>query len=112
MTDRTRLGTLDVPRAAIGTINWVPDDGGPSDARLLATFAEASRVGLNFFDTAERYGASPLSMVGQAARALGRPSARRLGRGAARLVCARRATVRFRDQVYASAVACVGRRGG
>lgn len=74
MTDRTRLGTLDVPRAAIGTINWVPDDGGPSDARLLATFAEASRVGLNFFDTAERYGASPLSMVGQAARALGLPA--------------------------------------
>ncbi|KAJ1640457.1 NADP-dependent oxidoreductase domain-containing protein [Pavlovales sp. CCMP2436] len=73
--DRVKLGTLDVPRIAIGTIKWVPDNGGPSDARLAATFAEAEGCGLNLFDTAERYGASPFAMLQQGARAVGLPTA-------------------------------------
>lgn len=71
VADRARLGSLDVPRAAIGTIKWLPEPA--ASARLSATFGEAMRLGLDFVDTAERYGASPFAMVGQAARALGMP---------------------------------------
>jgi pyridoxine 4-dehydrogenase len=69
-----RIGTLDVPRLAIGTIKWIPD-GGVGDARLRATFESAVAQGINLFDSAERYGASPFDMVQQAARFVGLPAA-------------------------------------
>lgn len=64
-TDRAQVGTLDVPHLGIGTISWGGDgwDGSRSDdVEALASLA--ARSGLNFFDTAERYGGSLSTALG------------------------------------------------
>ena len=54
--DRTRVGTLDVPHMGVGTIAWSPDT--PEDVERYGAVARtAIDSGLDFFDTAERYGA-------------------------------------------------------
>jgi pyridoxine 4-dehydrogenase len=63
---------LDVPSLGIGTIAWL----GKKDedkARIAAVAAGAKARGLNFFDTAERYGATPLSLIPAALAGLGLP---------------------------------------
>jgi len=71
-TDRTRIGTLDVPRLAVGTIAWTPDD--EDDIARFSTVARASMAdGIDLFDTAERYGAKGSALIPAALAALGLP---------------------------------------
>jgi aryl-alcohol dehydrogenase-like predicted oxidoreductase len=50
LVDRTTVGTLDVPRLAVGTIAWTPET--PQDEAHLASVARAAAAeGLDFFDT-------------------------------------------------------------
>lgn len=61
--DRVKLGTLNLPSVGIGSIAWflkTTDDRQNID-ELLNT---ASALDVNFFDTAERYGTSPLEAFG------------------------------------------------
>lgn len=72
LTDRSAIGSLDVPSLGIGTIAWL----GKTDAdkaRIAAVAARARVRGLDFFDTAERYGATPLSLIPAALAGLGLP---------------------------------------
>lgn len=73
LKDRTKIGKLDVPRLGIGTIAWTPSTDS-EDAVIQATSRLARDNGLNFFDTAERYGAKPLNLVSQSISALWRSS--------------------------------------
>jgi len=70
--DKTRIGNLIVPHLGIGTIAWTAND----DEGMLAidTIAQRAREqGLDFFDTAERYGAPPLAMIPAALANFGLP---------------------------------------
>ena len=50
LEDRTRIGSLDVPQVALGTISWVPKS--PLDAERIAYTARIARgLGLDFVDT-------------------------------------------------------------
>merc|ERR1719450_1823773 len=70
--DRTRIGTLDVPHLGIGTIAWTPKT--PEREQEIANLARAAKAsGLDFFDTAERYGASGASLIPAALAGLGLP---------------------------------------
>lgn len=61
-SDRARIGTLTVPRLAVGTIAWTPDT--PADeARIARVAADAAEAGLDFVDTAERYGAKAADLI-------------------------------------------------
>lgn len=66
-TDRTNIGTLNVPRLGIGTIAWT--DKIDRDAIALASM----ELGLDLFDTAERYGAKASSLVPASLAAIGLP---------------------------------------
>eukprot|EP00967_Tisochrysis_lutea_P048708 scaffold59582_cov27-Tisochrysis_lutea.AAC.2 len=71
-TDRTTVGTLDLPSMGVGTIAWQ----GRSEedmARIAGVAAAAKARGLDFFDTAERYGASPLSLIPATLAGIGLP---------------------------------------
>ncbi len=71
-TDRTSIGTLNVPRLALGTIAWTPED--EADAARFADVARtAASEGLDLFDTAERYGAKGSALIPAALAALGLP---------------------------------------
>ncbi|EOD13540.1 hypothetical protein EMIHUDRAFT_451975 [Emiliania huxleyi CCMP1516] len=72
VTDRTAVGTLSLPSLGIGTIAW---NGKTEEdkARIAGVAAAAQARGLDFFDTAERYGASPLSLIPAALAGLGLP---------------------------------------
>jgi len=82
---RVRLGSLAVSPIGIGTIKWIPQQSAASDARLRDTFNAASAAGLNLYDSAERYGVSPLDMVRLASRAFGMNSGEFSGSGEALL---------------------------
>lgn len=69
LSDRTRIGTLDVPALGIGTIAWSPEE----EDRFRAVARAAAERGLDFYDTAERYGAKGSSLVPAALAALGLP---------------------------------------
>lgn len=72
LTDRTTIGTLSVPSLGLGTIAWL----GKTDddfKRIRAVAAAAKSRNLDFIDTAERYGASPLSLIPAALAGLGLP---------------------------------------
>jgi pyridoxine 4-dehydrogenase len=72
LSDRTKIGTLDVPNLALGTINWnVKDEEDRRNFETLARTAEAQ--GMNLFDTAERYGASGSSLIPASLKAIGLP---------------------------------------
>jgi len=64
--DRTTIGTLDVPSIGVGTIAW-------SDASYADVASKCISEGLDFFDTAERYGASGASLIPAALAAVGLP---------------------------------------
>ncbi|KAL1518901.1 hypothetical protein AB1Y20_003174 [Prymnesium parvum] len=66
-TDRTRIGTLDVPWLGVGTIAWT--DKLDRDPILNAALDE----GLDLFDTAERYGAKATNLIPAALAAIGLP---------------------------------------
>ena len=72
LKDRARIGTLDVPHLGIGTIAWVARTD-EEKMRIDTLALRARESGLTFFDTAERYGASPLSMVPAALAGVGLP---------------------------------------
>ena len=71
-SDRTRIGTLDVPRLAIGTIGWTPEDEADS-VRFADVARTATAEGLDLFDTAERYGAKGSALIPAALASLGLP---------------------------------------
>merc|ERR1719316_1267025 len=72
LMDRTKIGTLDVPNLALGTIAWnVKGDKDGRDFAMLARTAAAE--GMNLFDTAERYGASGTSLIPASLKAMGLP---------------------------------------
>ncbi|KAJ1488199.1 hypothetical protein T484DRAFT_1783936 [Baffinella frigidus] len=80
VTDRTMIGNLDVPHLGLGTIAWSPDT--PADEERFGSIARAAMdSGLDFFDTAERYGAKPLSLIPAALASLLKPSGKGWGRG-------------------------------
>jgi len=70
--DRTTIGNLVVPNLGIGTIAWTAND---DEGRLrIDNIAQRAREsGLDFFDTAERYGASAVSMIPAALAGVGVP---------------------------------------
>jgi pyridoxine 4-dehydrogenase len=74
LADRTRLGTLDVPQLALGTIAWTPSSA-EDEARIATLAKKAADSGLDFIDTAERYGAKAADLIPAAlssvARSLG-----------------------------------------
>ena len=59
VSDRTALGTLDISSLGIGTISWNKADS----PELTEVVKEAMARGLNFYDTAERYGSSGLEVA-------------------------------------------------
>ena len=70
--DRTTIGTLNVPNIGLGTIAWTPET--PEDEAKYSEIARAAKsAGLNLFDTAERYGAKPTSLIPAAMSAVGIP---------------------------------------
>jgi len=71
-TDRTAVGTLDLPSLGIGTIAWLGKTE-EDKTRIAGVAAAAKARGLDFVDTAERYGASPLSLIPAALAGLGLP---------------------------------------
>lgn len=74
------IGNLDVPHLGLGTIAWSPDT--PADEERFGSIARAAMdSGLDFFDTAERYGAKPLSLIPAALASLLKPSGKGWGRG-------------------------------
>jgi len=71
-SDRRQLGTLDVPALGLGTIAWSPET--PEDEQRFGAVARAAaEQGLDFFDTAERYGAKGSSLIPAALSAVGLP---------------------------------------
>jgi len=70
LMDRTKIGTLDVPNMGLGTIAWTPKTD-EDRARIKEASDAAKAAGLNFFDTAERYGASPASLIPAALAGVG-----------------------------------------
>ena len=79
-SDRTTLGSLDIPSLGLGTIAWASKggyareaDAEAAEARIAATAAAARNVGLDFFDTAERYGATGQSLILASLASLGAP---------------------------------------
>lgn len=64
--DRTTLGTLDVPRLGLGTIGWTE-----SSETYSPISKAAIEAGLDFFDTAERYGANDLALIPSALANIG-----------------------------------------
>jgi len=72
LKDITTVGNLVVPNLGIGTIAWTAND---DEGRLrIDTIAQRAREsGLDFFDTAERYGASAVSMIPSALAGVGVP---------------------------------------
>ena len=72
LTDRTSIGTLDVPRMGLGTIGWTPESE-EDIARLSNIARTAAAEGLDLFDTAERYGAKGSALIPAALGALGLP---------------------------------------
>ena len=73
LLDRTRVGTLSVPNIGLGTIAWSPDTKA-DEARFKSIAEAAMETGLNFFDTAERYGANPESLIPAAIASFGLPA--------------------------------------
>jgi len=71
-SDRTKIGSLEVPHLGVGTIAWTADTP-EDDARLASVASAAIGEGLTFFDTAERYGAKGSSLIPAALGALGLP---------------------------------------
>lgn len=66
------LGTMNVPRLGLGTIAWSPDT--PEDEARFGSVARAAmEEGLDFFDTAERYGAKGTSLIPATLAAMGVP---------------------------------------
>lgn len=72
LTDRAAIGTLDVPSLGIGTIAWLGTTA-EDKTRINSVAARAKACGLDFFDTAERYGATPLSLIPATLAGLGLP---------------------------------------
>merc|ERR1719171_2262127 len=73
LRDRTKIGTLDVPNLALGTIAWSAK-GEAEHGRDYGTLARtAAAEGMNLFDTAERYGASCTSLIPASLKAMGLP---------------------------------------
>jgi len=79
-SDRTTLGSLEIPSLGLGTIAWASKggyareaDAEAAEARIAATAAAARGVGLDFFDTAERYGATGQSLILASLASLGAP---------------------------------------
>jgi len=71
-TDRVMIGDLSVPRMGIGTIAW--SAGTHEDInRFEAITKYAIDNGLNFFDTAERYGAKGTDLIPSTLAAMGLP---------------------------------------
>jgi pyridoxine 4-dehydrogenase len=62
LRDRTMIGSLTVPNMGIGTIAWAARTD-EDNMRLDQLAVHARQAGLTFFDTAERYGASPMAMI-------------------------------------------------
>lgn len=74
-SDRAVLGKLEVPRIGIGTIAWNADND--EDYKRVASIAAyATDIGLNFFDTAERYGAKGTDLIPASLNAMGLPVGR------------------------------------
>jgi len=71
-SDRTNIGTLEVPHLGVGTIAWTADTS-EDEARLASVAKTAMDEGLTFFDTAERYGAKGSSLIPAALGAVGLP---------------------------------------
>ena len=72
LKDRTAIGNLVVPSMGIGTIAWTAKSD-EDKMRIDAIAQHAREAGLNFFDTAERYGASPVAMIPAALAGVGVP---------------------------------------
>lgn len=72
LSDRAAIGTLSVPRLGVGTIAWTPKDA-EHKKRIEAIAARSKELGIDFFDTAERYGASPWSLIPAALAGVGLP---------------------------------------
>lgn len=72
LQDRAAIGTLSVPRLGLGTIAWTPKDAEHSQ-KIERVAIRAKELGLDFFDTAERYGASPWSLIPAALAGVGLP---------------------------------------
>jgi pyridoxine 4-dehydrogenase len=118
MKDRTKIGTLDVPNLALGTINW--NAKGDKDGRDFAHLARsAAAEGMNLFDTAERYGASGSSLIPASLKAMGLPVKRdylggdtetRLGEwlGASGTIMTKFAPTPFRGDAQSIVEACRG----
>merc|ERR1719359_1398381 len=72
MSDRTKIGSLEVPNLALGTIAWSPK--GEEERMNFDTLARtAAAEGMDLFDTAERYGASGSSLIPASLKAMGLP---------------------------------------
>jgi len=75
LSDRAVLGKLEIPRIGIGTIAWNADNNEDYE-RVASIAAYASDIGLNFFDTAERYGAKGTDLIPASLNAMGLPVGR------------------------------------
>eukprot|EP00968_Pinguiococcus_pyrenoidosus_P026047 scaffold7052_cov254-Pinguiococcus_pyrenoidosus.AAC.52 len=53
---RAKLGTLSVPEVGMGTIMWATDMSIEGQRRVRQCVERSMELGLNFFDSAERYG--------------------------------------------------------
>lgn len=71
-TDRVKIGSLSVPRMGIGTIAWSADTDEDFE-RINGITNYAIENGLNFFDTAERYGAKGKDLIPASLAAIGVP---------------------------------------
>lgn len=68
--DRRKVGTLSLPAVGVGTIQWIPES--EEEEQVLRELVQAATArGVDFFDTAERYGASPFSLIPAALSSLG-----------------------------------------
>jgi pyridoxine 4-dehydrogenase len=70
--DRAMVGSLDVPRIGLGTIAWNADNDYDYE-RIEKIASYAVDRGLNFFDTAERYGAKGTDLIPASLAAVGLP---------------------------------------
>jgi len=72
-TDRVLVGDLSIPNMGIGTIAWNVDTH-EDFKRIEAITKYAIDNGLNFFDTAERYGAKGTDLIPSTLAAMGLPT--------------------------------------
>ena len=56
MIGRRKLGTLDVPAIALGTMSMTPIYGVPDPDEAIATLHRAPELGIDLIDTSDAYG--------------------------------------------------------